>query len=63
MREARRQTGLTEEPRTHAFVADQLTCQHLDGNGPAQLVVGSQVDDGHATVTERPLDAIAPKRP
>ena len=38
---------------------DQLLAQELDGNQPAVFEVGGEVDGGHPTAAQLPLEAVA----
>ena len=38
---------------------DELLAQELDGNQPAVLEVAGEVDGGHPTAAQLPLDAVA----
>ena len=58
MLEASGDLNLPEKPlRTEC--GDELRAQELDGNQPAVLEVAGEVDRGHPTTAQLPLEAVA----
>src|SRR4029079_10692436 len=58
MREARGEPSFAEEAGAQVLVAGEILGETLQGDRPLELDVVREVDDGHRTVPERPLDLV-----